>query len=639
MIRQRLAAILPIVILFAIGLAAYGSTFGLNFFWEDPFDIGQVDSLSYSQLLFAPHSNSYYRPLTLGLMKILSGGQTHSPAIYHAANIAMHLLAAAAVLGVAHRLLRGRQAPWGVALLFTLYPLAYEATARAVSTYSEFMLLAAAALWLYIEWRERGRRRLIVFSILCMIIAMLFHENGVVIPPFVLILELYLLWQKRVSRFSPAALLFFIPAIAFVLVWLNIPKPAGQPQLDIGLRKALYLSQGLSFPFARLISQTGGWGLPAEWQAGLALILALIVLFALYGRAGRPQLLLALLWWGAATSLVWLARPIEYLVVSPRVMYFPSFAAALAWGGVLRGGEAGWEKIRRAAGGVVVALVAVQSWFTLGASVNLYRAGSALMDQIVAAGQGSGRQLFINVPDRFEYREPLYPLGYWGMLLAPVSQDLSDFVRFSTGVEMETESLSDFPLMAAMADASPYSVNTRGADAHASGAMYEAILWADETYWTDYHPDGSMTLKPVGDVRGAPTTTGLIGRFGQTAELRAAEIHVEQRVVTLTLYWLALEPARPTDTVFVHLVDSNGALAGQGDGDSLGGLLPPSAWRAGHEIVDRRTIVSEAPLPPGRYHINIGMYDRATGERHAALDATGAQTPNGELAAGVVEIP
>lgn len=284
-------------------------------------------------------------------------------------------------------------------------------------------------------------------------------------------------------------------------------------------------------------------------------------------------------------------------------------------------------------------LIAVQSWVTLNQTIALYRAGSHLMDQIITVGKNGGRLLFVNVPDRFEYRDRLLPLGYWGMLLAPVSQDLSDFVRLATGVPMETDSLSDFPLMAAMVDSSPYQVNTRGVDAHASDVLYEKILWADETYWTNYAPDGAITLKPVGHVRDSRTTAGMIGRFGQTAELLSAAAEWDGRAIQLTLIWDSLQSTQPTDTIFVHLYNADGELVGQGDGDSLNGLLPPSAWRPGHEIEDRRTIVADGDLIPGEYRITVGLYDRASGARYPAFGASGAPVADGELEAARVILP
>jgi len=613
-----------------IGLLAYWPTLSYNNFWEDPFDIGQAGALSFIQMFFVPNSSSYYRPLTLALMKLLMGsGPGHPPLPFHVSNVGWHLLAAMLLLGAAQHWFKDRLVAFAASVLFLLYPPAFEATARASSTHSLFVALVIGAFWLYAIGRERGRRWPIAASLGLCTLATLIHENGVLLPPMIVALELYLLWQKRLNRFSLLTLLFFIPAILFALIWVSIPKPVGPPQFGLHPIEALYVSQGLSFPLARLIGQNGGLGLSGEWQAGVALVVTTTLLFIGQSRTGWPTLLLGLGWWMLAISLAWIARPIEYLEVSPRVLYFGSVAAALAWAGLAAG--SGWS-VRRIVGMAIVAAVALQSWSTLRREVELYRAGSNLMAEILAAGEGRGRLLFVNVPDRFEYREPLYPMGYWGMLLAPVSQDLSDFVRFATSVQMETESLSDFPLLAAMAGASPYRVNTRGPDAHATEVLYEKILWADEVYWTDYHPNGAMTLRAVGDVSEAQPATEAAGRFGETAEVLRAETNWDGNVLRLTLRWRSLSPARPTDTIFIHVFNADGELVGQGDGDSLNGLLPPGAWRPGDVIVDRRTIVSAAPLSPEEhYRLTVGMYDRATGERYPAFEADGGQAPDGEL--------
>ena len=262
------------------------------------------------------------------------------------------------------------------------------------------------------------------------------------------------------------------------------------------------------------------------------------------------------------------------------------------------------------------------------------------MDQVITAGKGGGRLLFVNAPDRFMYREPLYPLGYWGMLVAPVSQDLSDFVRFTTGVKMETKSLSDFQLMQPMMDASPYFVNTRSsANAHASDAMYDSILWADKVMWTDYARDGSLTISYVGDVRTTRLASTLLGRVGDVAQVTSASVMRDGHVLRVTLTWRSLSAAKPTDTIFVHVLDSSGALVGQGDGESLNGLLPPSAWRTGHEIEDVRLIIFDAPLLAGEYRLTVGMYDRADGKRYKAFDAKGVEVGEGELEVGKLVLP
>gem|GEM_PF-3575294 len=618
------------ILIALIGFIAYQPTLTLNFFWEDPFDIGQVDSYSYIQLLTAPNSNSYYRPLALILLKALKLGANYSAFPYHLFNVAFHLLAAALLYGLANHLFKNRAVAFSAGVLFVLYPIGYEAPARASSMHSLYICLTLVALWSYSIARQTDSRRHYALTFLCALLFPPLHENGIMLPPLIIVLEIYLLWQHKLKR-SFIALIYFIPAIIFLIIWFSIPKSGEAPAIGIRGFEALYLSQGIAFPTARLMSQLNGFGLTAITQALIAAVSAVLFLFLTRTRQSLPPLALALIWWGVAMSLAWIARPIEYLEVSPRVMYFPSWAASLVWGMILLDKE----KWRRAVGGVTVALVILQSWTTLQQSTQLYLNGSRWMDQVITVGKEGGRLLFVNAPDRFMVREQLYPLGYWGMLVAPVSQDLSDFVRFTTGVTMETKSLSDFQLMQPMMDASPYFVNTRGsANAHASDAMYDSILWADKVLWTDYGRDGSLVIKYVGDVNSTPPTSTLIGRVGDVAQVTSASVMRDGNTLRVTFVWRSSGAAKPTDTIFVHVLDSSGALVGQGDGESLNGLLPPSAWRTGHEIEDVRLIIFDAPLIAGEYRLTVGMYDRADGKRYKAFDAKDVEVSEGELEVG-----
>jgi len=620
-----------------LGLAIYWTTFGLNFFWEDPFDIGQVDGRSFVQLLTQPNSNSYYRPVTLLILSAIRNSSWGQSAFaFHLPIIGFHLVAVVLLYCTTLYWFRNRMVAFSTALIFLIYPIAYEATARAISPHSLLLTLALAAAWLYTLGREKQRPLLIALSFLLSILAVFVHENGILLPALIIPLEWYLARQGRLPRFQWSVFWFALPAVAFVILWLLIPKPVGPPQLGPHLTEALYLSQGLSFPVARLISGAGGFGLSADWQAILALIGTLAVLVVLYGRAGWLVLGLALLWWVAGSSLAWAARTIDYLEVAPRVMYFPGFAAALAWGGLVGQGAVVW---RRWLNWAVVGLVAIQSFLTLHQVINLYQAGSTLMDQIVSVGRIADRLLYINVPDRFEYRQPLYPVGYWGMLLAPVSQDLSGFVHLASGHTMQTESLSDFPLRAAMVDASPYAINTRGSDAHNTSELYDKILWANQTYWTDYAPSGAMTLRQVGDISPQVPSVPKLGTIAQAADLFPVEAGWQAGSPVITLHWQAYGLFRPTDTIFVHLFDRDGNLVGQGDGDSLNGLVPPSAWRAGDAVTDPHLIVTDGTLPPGDYHVTVGVYDRATGQRYPVFDAHGQPVADDELEVATVTQP
>jgi hypothetical protein len=99
----------------------------------------------------------------------------------------------------------------------------------------------------------------------------------------------------------------------------------------------------------------------------------------------------------------------------------------------------------------------------------------------------------------------------------------------------------------------------------------------------------------------------------------------------LSLFWRALAPVSGRYTVFVHLLDEQGALVSQQDGEPVGGLRPTQTWPAGGasagEIVqDNRAIVLPEPRAgTGGYRLAVGMYDAQSGVRLPMLDPSGTR--------------
>jgi hypothetical protein len=89
----------------------------------------------------------------------------------------------------------------------------------------------------------------------------------------------------------------------------------------------------------------------------------------------------------------------------------------------------------------------------------------------------------------------------------------------------------------------------------------------------------------------------------------------------LTLHWSA-ESAPDADlSVFVHLVGPDGKIAAQHDGQPCGGTCPTSGWASGDELLDSHPISLPTTLAPGRYRINVGLYDPRSGARLRRVDA------------------
>jgi len=83
----------------------------------------------------------------------------------------------------------------------------------------------------------------------------------------------------------------------------------------------------------------------------------------------------------------------------------------------------------------------------------------------------------------------------------------------------------------------------------------------------------------------------------------------------MTLYWKSIAPSPLQYTVFVHLLDSQGALRTQQDSMPQAGALPTSCWVVGEIVTDTLTIQLPADMPPGEYTLQVGMYYLPTGER------------------------
>jgi hypothetical protein len=91
----------------------------------------------------------------------------------------------------------------------------------------------------------------------------------------------------------------------------------------------------------------------------------------------------------------------------------------------------------------------------------------------------------------------------------------------------------------------------------------------------------------------------------------------------LTLYWKALTQMNKDYTVFTHLISTDKRIWGQQDNWPVKGTYPTWAWMEGEVVVDNYEIVIQPDTPPGEYRLEIGMYDRTTGQRLAVTDAHG----------------
>jgi hypothetical protein len=101
----------------------------------------------------------------------------------------------------------------------------------------------------------------------------------------------------------------------------------------------------------------------------------------------------------------------------------------------------------------------------------------------------------------------------------------------------------------------------------------------------------------------------LIGYDLQPTSARPGE------AIQLRLYWQADQPLDRSWTVFTHVLDAQSQIHAQEDSIPDHGNQPTTTWVPGETIVDSHTLVVQPGTAPGAEHIEIGLYDAASGAR------------------------
>lgn len=98
--------------------------------------------------------------------------------------------------------------------------------------------------------------------------------------------------------------------------------------------------------------------------------------------------------------------------------------------------------------------------------------------------------------------------------------------------------------------------------------------------------------------------------------------------LSITLTWHALERVPHDWTVFVHLVDQQGAIVAEHNSRPQLGQFPMPLWTPGDWLEDSHPLLLPADLPAGSYTLRVGLYrpwqrDPRRGERQPVWAADG----------------
>ncbi len=160
-----------------------------------------------------------------------------------------------------------------------------------------------------------------------------------------------------------------------------------------------------------------------------------------------------------------------------------------------------------------------------------------------------------------------------------------------------------------------------------------------------FGPDGipSFTAYRIERAEVAPPRP-LKATFGSLVEFLGYDTSPEARAgesAYVALYWRVLAKPQPSFvpsdgrtasySAFIHLVDSKGRKWGQRDPSSYLG----EQWEPGETVVGGYGVPVDVTTPPGEYSLEVGFYDKATGE---ALPVVGDSVRGQALDLGKVRV-
>jgi hypothetical protein len=116
-----------------------------------------------------------------------------------------------------------------------------------------------------------------------------------------------------------------------------------------------------------------------------------------------------------------------------------------------------------------------------------------------------------------------------------------------------------------------------------------------------------------------PVDASLGGEIALASYELASNAVEPDQILRLTLLWRAVVPATDDYVVFVHLLDGEGRLVSQHDGQPVGGFKPTTSWQVDETVADNHGLLIPRGTPPGEYQLVTGMYFPATGDRLQVL--------------------
>ncbi len=653
--------LLPLLLTFVL----YWTTLTQPYFWDDVPHFDFATTRTFPQIWTDVRGLSYYRPATFSLYKILFEllpvGATIIP---HMFILLVHTANGWLVGNLARRLFRASdkadETPWLLglttsevtgllaALLFVSYPFAVLPVSHFAAVMHPLvtMLTVSATLSAFL-YADSRKKRWLVTTIVLAVLAPFFHESGVMAGSVAGAVLVISDWSWAWKNWKSVIVLPCTSGL-FLLAWLIVPKtPNAFEWIGWGgvLASTTFFIQGPTFPLqylSRLVMDRLSkldMGLPLTivglpwWDLAVIWAVALTMLFLAGLVLWRAKCLRVL-----AISLAWaflvaipsiLVLPFPYVSVSQRLLYAGGPPAALLWstGCVSLGVRTRHTWARNAITLGMTALIAAVPVAYIRREMALHELALRPLEQLAVVGREhpSERHLVVNPINWINYKQPVYALGQEGVSVSAEYVGFDQLVRLNAGTTAKFVAATFPPIKVELAN---HYYSTVGEEMPWGAADPVVRSPEYDQLWLTAYSDESIDVQHIGSVRPGPAIVPEehLASFDQKVYLIGAELEVQEKTATATLNWRYLDDL-PGATVFRHVTDCAGNFLGQGDGFSLGRMLPFEGLAAGTQVNDVRRIHLHQLSGDGCYALIVGLYF-PDGTRVRAHDPSGQPYPD-----------
>jgi hypothetical protein len=422
-------------------------------------------------------------------------------------------------------------------------------------------------------------------------------------------------------------LFWFLPPLIWYLVWRQAPAQDGASNLAVnGLetiwQNSLYFLQGTAYPLSWL---GGRWRDnsnldPFIITAVLSLTVLSLAILVQWRTGFTGKDWLPWLWTAVSAAPAILFLPFLHVSAAPRMLMLPSVGIVWLWTDVIwRIVDRQWpSKSRMRLGFVFLFSLALlgQNISFIRSQLYLYDIGSSAIWNAVSATNSANKvgetAVFINFPSWFAPEQATFAIGQEGDIVLLWVDQLDEMIWAHTGEIAAITAVRYDDIRQSL----PYHTGPVG-----TGPDWAQMSQTRSRVFRCFYTNNSVQMQPAGDLSASVPDEVTLAIFNDAVRLLAATAEISGQDVNIHMTWqVRLQPPSPV-TVFVHVLNQHGQLIGQTDGDPIAGTFAFWQWATGQVITDHRTVkVDETPIS-----IQVGLYDRVSGERLTAVSANGDQ--------------